>query len=91
MPTRFDHNLFALKRRLEIEKGRAYYWSEFEAATGVHANTFVNLSLNKTRRVDLDILAKIYDFLRAEGLNITPGDLIAVREEPSTKPDKAHA
>lgn len=91
MPTRFDHNIFALKRRLEIEKGRPYTWVEFEAATGVTTNTFVNMTRNKTRRVDLDILAKIYDYLRAEGMDITPGDFIAVKEEPSTKSGKDHA
>lgn len=77
MSTKIDHNLFTLKRQLEIQKGRSYTWKEIEDAAGVHQNTLINYSQNATRRADLDIWARIYDYLLAEGLNIQPCDLFA--------------
>lgn len=75
-----DHNLFALKRQLELKTGKSYKWTEIESATGVHRNTLQNLSKNATRRLDLDIWARLYNYLRAEGLDIQPCDLFAFTE-----------
>lgn len=76
--TTMKFNLFALKRRLELLKNKPYTWQEISAQTGVHWNTLYNLSYNKTRRLDLDILTKLYDFFRQEGLSIELNDLFAV-------------
>ena len=75
-----DHNLFALKRQLELKTGKSYKWTEIESSTGVHRNTLQNLSKNATRRLDLDIWARIFNYLRAEGLDIQPCDLFVVSE-----------
>jgi hypothetical protein len=80
MTTRIDHNLFALKRQLELKTGKSYKWVDIEAASGVHRNTLQNLSKNATRRLDLDIWSRLYDFFRNEGLDIGPGDLFTVSE-----------
>lgn len=76
--TTMKFNIFALKRQLELSKGKPYTWQQIAHDTDVHFNTLYNLSYNKTRRVDLAILAKLYDFFRREGLDITPADLVTV-------------
>lgn len=87
--TQIDHNLFALKRQLEIQTGKPHTWVDIEAASGIHRNTLVNLSRNHTRRLDLDIWAKLYDYFRKEGLDISPLDLFAV-ERCDDCPDARH-
>lgn len=74
--TTMKFNLFALKRRLELATGKPYTWQQIAYQTDVHFNTIYNLSSNRTRRVDLEILGKLYDFFRREGLEITTADLL---------------
>lgn len=78
MSIHIEHNLFALKRRLEIQKSKPVQWLEIEAATGIHRNTLVNLSQNKTRRIDMDIAAKLLEYFNGEGLPVTLADLFVV-------------
>lgn len=78
MIKKIDHNLFTLKRQLELKKNRSYTWLEIEAASGVHRNTLINLSKNATRRIDLDIAARLLNFFQSEGLAIRLSDLFTV-------------
>ena len=70
-----NHNLFTLKRQLEIVKRREYTWIHIATATAVHPNTLHNIATNKTRRVDLDIVEKLLAFFAAEGMPVTINDL----------------
>lgn len=76
------HNLFTLKRQLEIKKGKEYSWLQIAEATQVHPNTLHNIAANKTRRVDLDIADKLLTFFAAEGMPVTVADLFVVESEP---------
>lgn len=76
-----SHNLFALKRQLEIHSNRPYTWAEIEAATGIHRNTLSNYASNSTSRLDFDVAARLLDFFAAEGMPITVGDLFTVTRE----------
>jgi len=76
------HNLFTLKRRLEILKQREYSWVEISKATEIHHNTLYNIGSNKTRRVDLDIVEKLLKFFSAEGMPVTINDLFTVTDTP---------
>jgi hypothetical protein len=75
------HNLFELKRRLEIHKRRRYTWTDISSATGIHRNTLNNYASNKSRGVDLDVVGKLLDFFASEGLLVTVADLFTVTEE----------
>lgn len=77
------YNLFALKRQLELLKGKSYTWQEISHKTGIHFNTLHNMENNKTRRVDLDIVAKLLDFFAAEGMPVTVDQLFSVSVDDS--------
>ncbi len=70
-----EFNLFTLRRKLEIEKGREYTWEEIARAAGVHPNTVYNLAANRSKRVDVETLAKLANYFIREGMDIGPGDL----------------
>jgi len=72
------YNLFSLKRKLAMQKGRPYTWKEISHATKIHTNTLQNLAGNKTARIDLDILAKLLDYFEQEGAPIEPNDLFTI-------------
>jgi hypothetical protein len=72
------YNLFSLKRRLELLKGKSYTWQEISHKTGVHFNTLHNIEGNKTRRLDLDIVAKLLDFFSREGMPVSIDQLFTV-------------
>lgn len=80
--THIKYNLFMLKRQLEMHKGKSYSWQEISHTTGVHFNTLHNIENNKTRRLDLDIVAKLLDFFAAEGMPVSVDDLFLVSNEP---------
>lgn len=91
MATIINHNLFALKRRLELKRSRPYTWLEIEASAGVHRNTLINLSKNATRRIDLDIAARLFDFFRREGLDIGFSDLFQFDDTAAVRTAGAEA
>lgn len=78
-----NHNLFTLKRQLEIAKRHEYSWMQIAEATKVHPNTLHNIATNKTRRVDLDIVEKLLAFFAAEGMPVTINDLFTTTQEPA--------
>lgn len=80
-----NHNLFTLKRQLEIAKRREYTWVQIAAATDVHPNTLHNIATNKTRRVDLDIVEKLLAFFAAEGMPVTINDLFTTNHQEPTR------
>jgi hypothetical protein len=82
MPTRYDHNLFNLRRQLEMKTGKVYKLQDIEKLSGVHRNTLANLSKNATRRIDLDIAARLVDFFNSQGMEITLADLFTLTPSP---------
>ena len=76
------YNLFALKNRLESKTGRPYPWTQVSDRSGIHINTIKNLVGNKTRRADLDNLAKLIEFFNAEGVPVTLSDLFTITNAP---------
>lgn len=75
------YNLFSLKRKLEMQTGRAYTWKEISAATRIHTNTLQNLSNNKTARIDLGIMGKLMDYFESEGLPVEPADIFVITKD----------
>lgn len=82
--THIKYNLFTLKRQLEVLKGKSYTWQEISHTSGVHFNTLHNIEGNKTRRLDLDIVAKLLDFFKAEGMPVGVADLFVVSNESAS-------
>lgn len=78
-----NHNLFTLKRQLEIASRKEYTWLRISKITGIHANTLHNIATNKTRRLDLDIVEKLLDFFASEGMPVTINDLFVEYDLPS--------
>lgn len=76
-----NFNLFTLRRRLEILKGKAISWTEVARLTGLHQNTIYNLADNRTRRVDLETLESLLTYFRTEGLDIGISDLFVLSPE----------
>ncbi len=72
--------LLALRQRLETEKGAEIGWVEIARAANLNPNTVYNLAANRSKRVAFETLTKLYNYFRAEGLEITPGDLLTVEE-----------
>jgi hypothetical protein len=81
-----NHNLFTLKRQLEIANRKEYTWKQIALDTGVHSNTLYNIATNKTRRLDLDIVEKLLAFFNRENMPITINDLFVVTL-PAAKSD----
>lgn len=81
MSTRFDINLQQLRLNLQAQKGREYTWIEIADRTDIHTSQLYRYINNDTRRVDLDTLAKLYNFFRSEGLDITIADLFTVTDD----------
>ena len=77
------YNLYSLKKQLEINAQRDYTWDQIALDSGVHRNTLLNMASDKTRRVDLDIMARLLTYFHAEGMPITPNDLFIVEDSPS--------
>lgn len=75
-----ESNLFALKRELELKKGRAYTWGEIAEATNLNPNTIYGLANNKSKGIRYDTMGALLEFFRREGLEITAGDLFVVKE-----------
>lgn len=73
-------NLFALKRQLELQTGRAYTWAEIAEAANLNPNTVYGLARNENRGIRFDTMTALLDFFRGEGLDIEVGDLFAVEE-----------
>jgi DNA-binding Xre family transcriptional regulator len=73
-------NLFALKRQLELQAGRAYTWREIAEASDLTPNTVYGLARNENRGIQFDTMEKLMGFFRKEGLNIEVGDLFLVEE-----------
>jgi len=69
MPKTFEFNVDQLIRELEATTQRDYEKQDIAAAAGISRTTLFNITENRTRRVDLDTLFRIYDYLRAEGLD----------------------
>lgn len=76
--TKISYNLFALKRKLELQTGKAYTWRKIGKETGVHYNTLNNLANNKTSRIDVDILRRILEFFQSQGMNIVFSELFVI-------------
>lgn len=76
-----NHNLFTLKRQLEISNRKEYTWVHIAQETNIHPNTLYNIANNKTRRVDLDIAERLLKFFASEGYPITIADLFAITDE----------
>ncbi len=74
-------NLFALKRELELRKGRAYTWGEIADAAKLNPNTVYSLANNKSQGIRYDTMSALLEFFRGEGLEIGAGDLFAVKAE----------
>lgn len=75
-----ESNLFALKRELELKKGRAYTWGEIAEATDLNPNTVYGLANNKSQGIRYDTMAALLQFFQGEGLEIQAGDLFTVKE-----------
>lgn len=71
-------NLFALRRQLELQTGRAWPWSEIAEAAKLNPNTVYSLANNRTTGAQYDTMAKLIDFFHKEGLEIEVGDLFLV-------------
>lgn len=78
--TTIEYNLFNLKKQLEIKSQREFSWNEIAERSGVHRNTMLNLANDRTRRIDLDIMARLIDFFASEGMPVTPNDLFIVEK-----------
>jgi hypothetical protein len=74
-----ESNLFALKRELELKKGRAYTWGEIADAANLNPNTVYGLANNKSQGIRYDTMAALLEFFRGEGLEIGAGDLFTVK------------
>ncbi len=46
-------NLFNLKQKLEMHRGREYSWAEISRLTGLNRRTIDRMAANQTGRVDL--------------------------------------
>lgn len=77
---RLSFALFNLKKQLEIKLGREISWAEVARGSGLHRNTIEKIQGNATGRVDLDTLAALISYFRAQGLHVTPDDLFRVEE-----------
>ena len=75
-----ESNLFALKRELELKRGRAYTWGEIAEATNLNSNTVYSLANNKSQGIRYDTISALLAFFRGEGMEISAGDLFVVRE-----------
>ncbi len=80
MEGKVEPNLYELRKRLELRKGRDVTWEEVATAADLNPNTVYNLAAKRSKRVDFETLTKLYNYFRAEGLEITPGDLLTVEE-----------
>lgn len=78
-----EFNLFALKKKLELQQGREYSWAEMAASAGLHHNTVSRIGTNKTDRVDLATLARLLGFFRNEGMPVEIQDLFKVASTES--------
>lgn len=74
-----ESNLFALKRELELKKGRAYTWGEIAEAAKLNPNTVYGLANNKSQGIRYETMAALLGFFRGEGLEIEAGDLFTVK------------
>lgn len=76
-----ESNLFTLRRQLEIARGEECTWATIAAGAGLHPHTVYDLAANRSKRVEMETLAKLLNFFRDEGLNVGPGDLFVTRPE----------
>lgn len=83
-PMHIKFNLFQLKHDLERIKGAEISWAEIARKSGVHANTLVSLNKQKARTLNLDTVEKLLEFFNAEGLNVTPCDLLSSTPKEAT-------
>lgn len=69
-PITLRFSLLNSKMDLERKLGREVSWVEIADTIGIHVNTLYNVSRNKTRRLDLDILAALLLYFRGQGVDV---------------------
>lgn len=79
-------NLQRLRLELQARLGLPMTWEQIAQETGLSQNTLVNLSRNKTRRVDFDTLEKLVAFFRGKGMHVDCGDILVVESIDPTHP-----
>lgn len=78
--TSIKYNLFSLKHQLELKTHNPLPWTEVARQSGVNINTIKNMVGNKTGRIDLENIARLIDFFKAQGLPVTLSDFFTVAD-----------
>jgi hypothetical protein len=78
--TTIKFNLLELIHTLEAKTGKRYGYAAVAAGTGgrVSRQSVRYLLNNPVERVELGTLAALIDFFKAEGMDVTPNDLLRI-------------
>lgn len=74
MATNVEPNADTLRRKLGLEKGRDYSWRQISEETGINYNVLLRFVRGQVRSVQYEVLAKLLDWFRAQGMQVEPGD-----------------